>query len=128
MSPDEESDLSRLAAGATVVGDLQVEGDLRIEGIVERQVRCEGHLTVAEGGTVEGEVSADRITVSGRVNGSLKAVDAIDVQEGASVDGSLIAPLASFQVDARVDGDVAVGPESQAPLSSDGTEAAASAT
>ncbi len=45
--------------------------NLRIEGIAEGEIQCEGTLTVAEGARVKAKVTASTITIAGELQGEV---------------------------------------------------------
>jgi cytoskeletal protein CcmA (bactofilin family) len=52
-----------------------------------------GHLVVVEAGArVVGDVTATGIVVSGTIQGSLRALDRIEIRDGANVQGEASAP------------------------------------
>lgn len=84
--------LSILAAGLRIVGDLDADGVVKIEGRLEGTVRGTSQIIVAPGGSVTGNISAGEVIVSGRVEGDITATGRIELQDGAVVAGDLAAP------------------------------------
>lgn len=124
--PNDEIAISRLAPNAEVTGEVDVEGDLRMEGAVDGEVHGRGQVTVADGGAVDGDISAQHIVVAGQVTGTLDAEDRIEIENGAVVSGAMSSPVASIEEGARVDGTVRVGLGAKALVSDLETEALAS--
>ncbi len=76
-----------------ITGEVRATGDLTVEGRVHGPITCEGGaVTITASSTVEGDVVADDITVFGRAAGQLIATDVVDIREGATVAGAVIAP------------------------------------
>lgn len=124
MASEEQRKVSRLASGATVTGEMTVEGNLHIEATVEGEVRAGGQVLVAEEGAVDGDIAASRIGVAGRVTGTLHADDSIMIENGAVVDGALVAPVATIEEGACVEGELRIGIGVDVSFSGEGTEAA----
>jgi len=85
---------SLIGAGTTVTGDVAFSGGLRVDGIVCGAVRCTdsergGMLVVSEHGSIEGEVRASHIVVSGRIQGPVHAAVLIELQPKARVHGDV---------------------------------------
>jgi cytoskeletal protein CcmA (bactofilin family) len=81
---------ARIGASALVRGRIQGEGDLLIEGHVEGNVTLRGDLTIAEGGSVEGEaVTAHAVFVAGSLEGNLAASGQVRFGPGARVRGDV---------------------------------------
>lgn len=111
MTDGANDDVSRVADGAVVTGDIETEGNLRVEGTVRGDIDGGGVVTIAEGGEVRGNVSAERLVVAGRVEGELNASGEITVGETADVAGELTAPLTAIEEGATVEADLQVGIE-----------------
>ena len=85
---------SLIGAGTTVTGDVSFSGGLRVDGVVRGAVRCSepekgGMLVISEHGTVEGEVRASHVVVSGRIQGPVHAAILIELQPKARVQGDV---------------------------------------
>jgi cytoskeletal protein CcmA (bactofilin family) len=76
-----------------IKGDISGSEDLVIAGRVEGSITLEGRtLTLAAGSEVVGTVSAASVVVSGRIEGSVEAVERLDIKDSAVVDGDLSTP------------------------------------
>jgi len=78
-----------LGATVRVRGRLLGDGDLRIEGDIEGEVRVRGSLDVSEGGNVRGNVTASAVTLSGSLTGDVDAEGAVLIRAGAKVAGDM---------------------------------------
>jgi len=96
--------LSILAPGLRIVGDLESEGVIKIEGHLEGGVRGSSQVLVAPGGAVLGTVSADEVIVSGRVEGNVTATSRIEITDGGAVIGDVTAPRVVVQDGGEVNG------------------------
>jgi cytoskeletal protein CcmA (bactofilin family) len=56
-----------------------VDGNLRIQGLVEGTVEVVGNLIIAEGATVKADISAHAIQVWGMVEGTITASDKLEI-------------------------------------------------
>src|SRR6202453_4919327 len=63
---------SIIGAEMTLEGNVSSGGELQIDGKVKGDVRVE-HVTVGEGGQVEGGIYAEAVEVRGKVTGSITA-------------------------------------------------------
>lgn len=89
-----------------VKGDIQGDGSLRIEGVVEGDINTTGNLVITESAKVLAEVKANNVSVAGAVRGNIHAnrievlatgriwgdmtVKVILTNEGAYVSGQII--------------------------------------
>ena len=70
-TPARKSTLS-IGSDVTIVGSIQFDGPIEIEGTVQGDIRCAA-VSVSRYGTVMGTIVADDVTVEGGVNGSIYA-------------------------------------------------------
>jgi cytoskeletal protein CcmA (bactofilin family) len=72
----------------TSTENLTIDG--RVEGTIELGERS---LTIGAGASVEADLAAQTIVISGAVAGNVKASVKVDLQATASVDGDIVSPL-----------------------------------
>lgn len=84
-----ESSESVLARGARVRGRIGGDGDLRIEGQVEGDVRISGQLAIEEGGAITGDVEASAVVIGGSLTGDVSARGSVTIRAGAQVAGNM---------------------------------------
>ena len=63
---------SIVARNLRILGNLDSDGDIQVDGAVEGDIRT-GRLTIGESGRVRGAIEAETVTVAGAVTGSIKA-------------------------------------------------------
>jgi len=76
-----------LAEGINILGCLQTDGEVQVDGEINGDVRC-AHLTIGKSGTVNGDISAGEAVIRGNVKGAIRAQRVI-IQEGAHVEGDI---------------------------------------
>jgi cytoskeletal protein CcmA (bactofilin family) len=89
---------TRIGQNISIEGDIRGEGDLVIEGSVKGSVELEKyHLTVGPRGHVEAEIHAGSVTVSGRLNGNIFALDKVAITKDADFNGEIKAKRISVE-------------------------------
>ena len=83
----EENLMSVIGTGIIVTGNIEAEVDLHIEGRVIGDVRC-ATLILGERGTVTGSIFAERVRVSGKVEGGIETTD-LAIEASARVEGDV---------------------------------------
>lgn len=78
-------------------GDIKFKESFRIDGIFKGKVVSGGGLIIGETGEVEAEIEVISIAVNGRVKGSIKAKDKIEIFSKGRVIGSVSAPKLSIE-------------------------------
>ncbi|MDH4044507.1 MAG: polymer-forming cytoskeletal protein [Gemmatimonadota bacterium] len=100
----QQAHLSLLAEGLRVVGEVESEGVITIEGRLEGNLRSKTQVLVAPGGVVVGDIAADEVVVVGRVEGNITAAKRIELRDGAVVEGDLTTPRVVVQEGGMVNG------------------------
>ena len=62
---------------------------LRVEGTIEGTVHCEGEVTVAPSGVINGTIHAKHLIVTGRVEGIFKIEECLEIHGTGYVDGDV---------------------------------------
>lgn len=91
-----------------IQGDLMFSGGLYIEGKVNGKVVAEAGadslLTLAVGGVIEGEISAPKAVISGRLIGDLRSSERVELTETAHIQGNIHYRLIEITAGAAVSG------------------------
>ena len=110
-----EADGEAIASGVTLgprdrlIGQLYIEGDLRVGGTVEGQVEATGDVDVAEGATVKASVTGREVGISGQVQGPVVASKKLVVSRSGSLVGDVRVPRLVIQDGASFSGNVSMG-------------------
>jgi cytoskeletal protein CcmA (bactofilin family) len=101
---------SIIASDMTVIGDLETEGVVRIEGRVKGTVRVGSQVLVAAGAVIEGDLHTQEAVIAGQVSGGIHAGDRVELQATAVVSGDIMTPRIAIVEGARVTGEVKMDP------------------
>jgi cytoskeletal protein CcmA (bactofilin family) len=80
--------VSVIGNGITIIGEVQCTTDLQVEGRVNGDIRC-ATLFLNVGGVIAGTIHADRVRVSGTVEGNIEAGD-LAIEPTARVTGDIL--------------------------------------
>jgi cytoskeletal protein CcmA (bactofilin family) len=97
---------SIIASDMTVIGDLETEGVVRVEGRVKGTVRVGAQVLVAAGAVIEGDLHTLEAVVAGQVSGAIVARERVELQATAVVSGDIHTPRIAIVEGARVTGEV----------------------
>ncbi len=103
------SGYSIIAAGTTVLGDMEATGTLRVEGAIAGSSVRADVVIVGAGGTISGDVHAREAVIAGRVEGELTVSDRLELQSSAVVDGAVSTPVLVVHDGAAIRGKVRAG-------------------
>src|SRR3954453_6112296 len=92
---------SIIASDMTVIGDLETEGVVRIEGRIKGAVRVGAQVLVAAGAVIEGDLHTQEAIIAGQVSGAIHARERVELQATALRAGDIFTPRISIVEGAR---------------------------
>jgi cytoskeletal protein CcmA (bactofilin family) len=91
-----------------VDGNLLLRNSVRIDGVVNGNIlqddEHEATVAIAKGATVNGDIRAKHVIVSGTLRGNIFSSDRVELLETAFVTGDITYGSLGTQVGARIDG------------------------
>jgi cytoskeletal protein CcmA (bactofilin family) len=64
---------STIGANTHIKGDIQGDGGLRIDGVIEGTIEITGNLVITESAKVRAEIKANNVSIAGAVQGNVVA-------------------------------------------------------
>lgn len=86
-----------IASGTKIKGDLESDGDFRIEGIVIGTVKAKGKIVIGETGMVEGEIYCTNADISGKVKAKLEVTELTTLKATSKYTGDIITKKISIE-------------------------------
>ncbi|HKY36138.1 MAG TPA: polymer-forming cytoskeletal protein [Polyangiaceae bacterium] len=96
------ADASVLGRSTRVTGRITGEGAVRVEGNLRGDISVTGEAEITEGGSVEGNVSAESLDVSGSLLGNATVKGPVAIHGSAIVRGELRGSEISIEPGSRV--------------------------
>lgn len=93
-----------LAAGTTVKGNISTEADLRLDGIIEGDIQCNGKLIVGPKGKVTGNIIAANAEILGTVEGAVQTEGRLILKATAVIQGDIATQTLEIEPNARFNG------------------------
>jgi cytoskeletal protein CcmA (bactofilin family) len=93
---------SVIDAWLTITGNLESQGDVRVEGQVAGDIRC-ANLVVGRDATVSGDIIAEEAIVRGKVKGTIRA-NRVVLQDTACVESAIYHKVLSIDEGATFHG------------------------
>ena len=87
-----------------IKGDINIQGDLLIYGIVDGNINCEGIVTTAKGSEVRGYIKTIEADISGIVDGNLEDKEKISLASSAQLNGDIFATILVIEEEASFNG------------------------
>lgn len=96
--------INRISSGTTVVGTIDTNGDLRIDGRVEGNIHSAGRVIIGETGYVKGDLTSKMLDVMGHFEGTVIVSETTVLKGSATVVGSLTPGKLVVEAGAKFDG------------------------
>ncbi|WP_298550574.1 polymer-forming cytoskeletal protein [uncultured Algibacter sp.] len=101
-----------IAQGTKMVGDVTSQGDLRIDGIIEGNIKTSGKVVVGKSGLIKGTLNGTDAYFEGKFSGKLALSGTLTLKASAHIEGEVVAgklavePGATFNVTCVMKGTV----------------------
>ncbi|TXD50589.1 MULTISPECIES: polymer-forming cytoskeletal protein [unclassified Polaribacter] len=86
-----------IAKNTTIKGEIISDGDFRIDGILEGELKTQGRVIIGAGGFVQGTIQALNADVEGRFSGELNVEKTLTVKAIANISGDVIVGKLSIE-------------------------------
>jgi cytoskeletal protein CcmA (bactofilin family) len=96
---------SLIGGGTTMKGDITSNGDLRIDGTLVGNIHCTAKVIIGANGTVEGDINGQTADILGKVTGTIKVKDLLQLKGGSTVNGNLQAAKLQIEPTANFNGE-----------------------
>lgn len=79
-----------ISEGTKIKGDINANGDIRIDGELTGNIAAKGRLVVGPSGKIKGEVNCNNVEVSGIIQGKITANELLNLKSTSHIDGDVI--------------------------------------
>ena len=100
----DDDNITLLAKGVELKGEIKVEGTVRIDGRLEGDVYTKGEVIVGEDGVVKGTIHAGSLISSGRIKATVTATERVQLLKTAILIGEVHCPVMSMEDGAKFQG------------------------
>lgn len=83
------SSTSIISIGTIIRGDLESNGDIRIDGKLIGNIDCKAKLLIGPEGSVEGNISGNNADIHGKVNGNIKLSGQLNLIGKSTITGDI---------------------------------------
>lgn len=80
-----------IGAGTTISGDLESNGDIRIDGILKGNLKGKAKIIIGTEGVVEGDIEGLQADIMGHVTGTIKVQELLYLHGNTEVHGDIYA-------------------------------------
>lgn len=108
-----EAGVSIIAAGMTIIGDVESSGNIRIEGKLIGKLICRARVSVGTKGRIEGSIDTVSAHIEGETTGTVMVRELLQIQETGRVHGEITTVRLAVQDGAVITGNVKMGKEAK---------------
>ena len=86
-----------IAKNTKIIGEIISEGDYRIDGILEGELKTKGRVIIGSGGIVNGIINALNTDIEGTFSGTLNVEKTLTVKATANISGDVVVGKLSIE-------------------------------
>lgn len=109
MSNNESPARNIIGNGTIIKGEIESNGDIRIDGKVEGILRSNGKVVLGQNGCIEGEMFCKQADLSGRINGKAFVEELTSLKSTSRVEGELTTKQLFIEIGAIFTGKCEMG-------------------
>ena len=91
MSDNINGLINTITVGTSIKGDIQANGDFRMDGTLEGNITLTGKLVIGEQGHILGNVVCQNANVIGTIDGNLSVKEFLTLSATSRVKGDIVA-------------------------------------
>ncbi len=100
----ENNVINQIGVGTEITGDVSTNGDIRIDGNLNGNLKTKGKLVIGETGTIKGEITCKNSVVEGAVNGKISVSELLTLKATSSLKGDIITRRLAIEPGAKFTG------------------------
>ena len=101
--------MSVVGGGMRVIGDVESNGVIKVEGFIEGSVRGARQVLLGRTGIVHGDIYAADVVIGGRVVGTVIASERVEIQGTSGIEGDIHTKSIVVHEGAMINGTVRMG-------------------
>ncbi len=99
-----DDNITLLAKGVLLRGEIHVEGTVRIDGRLDGDIQTNGQVIIGEDGLVQGTITAGTVICSGRIKAKVTAKERVQLMKTATLIGEVLTPTLIMEDGAKLQG------------------------
>lgn len=105
-----------LTSGSKIIGTVITDSDMRVDGIIEGDVKCAGKLVIGEKGLIKGSVECQNAEIMGKLDGKINVKYALALRATSSLQGEISTSTLVIEPNAMFNGICSMASKAQEPL------------
>ena len=83
-------EINVVAKNTAIIGDIISEGDFRIDGTLEGNIKTKGRVIIGVSGSVKGKIDAVNSDIEGKFSGDLLVQETLTIKATAIISGDVV--------------------------------------
>jgi cytoskeletal protein CcmA (bactofilin family) len=101
--------INSLSKGTSIQGSIKTENDIRIDGVLNGDVECNGKLIIGPSGVIEGKANCTNAVIEGKIQGIITVKELLHVKDSAVIEGDIYTDKLIIDNNARFNGKCQMG-------------------
>ena len=101
--------VNMIGSGTVITGDIQSNGDIRVDGTLKGSVNTKGKVVLGKEGVIEGDVVCNDADISGVIKAKISVSQLLSLKSTAKLNGDIIANKLSIEPGASFTGSCSMG-------------------
>ena len=102
-------EINVVAKNTAIIGDIISEGDFRIDGTLEGNIKTKGRVIIGVSGSVKGKIDAVNSDIEGKFSGDLLVQETLTIKATAIISGDVVIGKLSVEPGATFTGSCSMG-------------------
>ncbi|WP_026474357.1 bactofilin family protein [Alkaliflexus imshenetskii] len=98
-----------IGPGTKIVGNIETNGDIRIDGNIEGNINSKGKVVIGNNGFVKGEIVCSNAEIAGTLNGKATVSELLSLKASSKVNGDIKSGKLSIEPGAIFSGTCTMG-------------------
>jgi len=109
-----------LTSGSKIIGTVIADSDIRIDGIIEGDVKCSGKIVIGEKGLLKGTILCQNCEIQGKMEGKVQVNQTLTLRSSANIQAEVNTQVLIVEPNAIFNGTCSMGktvaqPQQQQP-------------
>ena len=104
ITEPESSGVTTIASGTSIVGEVNTNGDMRVDGNIKGNLSLKGKLVVGPTGVILGDIVCKNSDIFGRIEGKVNVTELLSLKASSQLTGDIITSKLSIEPGAKFTG------------------------
>ncbi|MEN8927846.1 MAG: polymer-forming cytoskeletal protein [Flavobacteriales bacterium] len=96
--------LNKIVANTKIVGDVDSQTNIRVDGMIKGTLRVKGKLVLGEKGLIEGEITCESAEIEGTISGNISVTGLLSLKSTSRITGDVTTQKLSMEAGAEHNG------------------------